>query len=121
MNADRSKGCKGAYIPYNKSLTRRSRENRKNPTPAEKKLWCEVLQGKRFEHLKFVRQKPLDEYIVDFYCAALKVAIEVDGAAMRSGRAMIVSESPGSTLWVLRSFATATSMFLKIYRVFLMI
>ncbi|MGH8558373.1 MAG: DNA methyltransferase, partial [Methylococcales bacterium] len=67
------------YIPYNPSLVEKARENRKNPTAAEKKLWFEVLQDKRFDGLKFTRQKPLDEYIVDFYCAELMLAIEVDG------------------------------------------
>ena len=57
---------KGGYIPYNKTLTQKARENRKNPTPAEKKLWYEVLANKRLDNLKFTRQKPLDMYIVDF-------------------------------------------------------
>ncbi|MDO8690772.1 MAG: DUF559 domain-containing protein [Dehalococcoidia bacterium] len=48
---------------YNPSLTEKARENRKAPTPAENKLWFEVLQDKRFVGLKFTRQKPLDEYI----------------------------------------------------------
>ena len=70
---------KGGYLPYDKSLTPKARENRKNPTPAEGKLWSEVLQRKHFESLKFTRQKPVDRFIVDFYCAALMVAIEIDG------------------------------------------
>ena len=73
------KGGKGGYIPYNKTLTEKARKNRKNPTPAEQKLWHEVLQSKRLDNLKFTRQKPLDEYIVDFYCAKLMLAIEIDG------------------------------------------
>ena len=73
------KGGKGGYIPYNKTLTQKARENRKNPTPAEKKLWYEVLGNKRLDNLKFTRQKPLDKYIVDFYCAELMLAIEIDG------------------------------------------
>ena len=73
------KGGKGGYIPYNKALTQKARENRKNPTAAEKKLWYEVLESKRLGNLKFTRQKPLDEYIVDFYCAELMLAIEIDG------------------------------------------
>ena len=73
------KGGKGGYIPYNKTLTAKARKNRKNPTPAEQKLWHEVLQSKRLDNLKFTRQKPLDEYIVDFYCAELMLAIEIDG------------------------------------------
>ena len=73
------KGGKGGYIPYNKTLTQKARENRKNPTPAEKKLWYEVLGNKGLDNLKFTRQKPLDKYIVDFYCAELMIAIEIDG------------------------------------------
>ncbi len=64
---------------YNQALTARARENRKNPTPAEKKLWYEVLQNGRLSGFKFIRQKPLDEFIVDFYCASLMLAIEIDG------------------------------------------
>ena len=67
------------YISYNETLTEKARENRKNPTPAEKKLWYEVLGNKRLNNLKFTRQKPLDKYIVDFYCAELMLAIEIDG------------------------------------------
>ncbi len=77
--AQNNKGGKGGYLPYDKSLTPKARENRKNPTPAERKLWSEVLQRKHFESLKFTRQKPVDRFIVDFYCAALMVAIEIDG------------------------------------------
>ena len=73
------KPSNGDYIPYNKTLTQKARENRKNPTPAEKKLWYEALSNKRLSNLKFIRQKPLDEYIVDFYCAELMLAIEIDG------------------------------------------
>lgn len=54
------------YIPNNQDLTSKAQENRKNPTPAEKKLWHEVLQNKKLADLKFTRQKPLDQYIVDF-------------------------------------------------------
>lgn len=68
-----------SYIHYNPALTEKARENRKNPTPAEKRLWFEALQDKRLGGLKFTRQKPLDEYIVDFYCAELMLAIEIDG------------------------------------------
>ena len=37
------------------------------------------MQDKRFVGLKFTRQKPLGEYIVDFHCAELMLAIEIDG------------------------------------------
>lgn len=73
------KGGKGGYIPYNPSLKEKASENRKNPTPAEKKMWYEILQGKQLASLKFIRQKPLGAFIVDFYCSRLMLAIEIDG------------------------------------------
>ncbi|MBI5885020.1 MAG: endonuclease domain-containing protein [Deltaproteobacteria bacterium] len=73
------KGGKGGFIPYDTSLTEKARNNRKSPTPAEKKIWHDVLQASQFAGLKFTRQKPLLDYIVDFYCARLMLAIEIDG------------------------------------------
>ena len=67
------------FIPYNKNLTKKARENRKNPTKSEKKIWYEVLRNKDFENYKFIRQKPLDNFIVDFYCSELLLAVEIDG------------------------------------------
>ncbi|MCK5412772.1 MAG: endonuclease domain-containing protein [Candidatus Pacebacteria bacterium] len=67
------------FIPYNRNLTKKARENRKNPTKAEKKIWYEVLKNKEFNSYKFIRQKPLDNFIVDFYCSELLFAIEIDG------------------------------------------
>ncbi len=46
-------------------------------TPMEKKLWFEFLRQHKTR--KFLRQKPLGNYIVDFYCAAAKLVIEIDG------------------------------------------
>ena len=48
-----------------------------NPTPAEELLWSR-LRGKQTGY-KFRRQHPFSDYIVDFYCFALKYVIEVDG------------------------------------------
>lgn len=67
------------FIPYNTSLMELARENRKKPTKAEKKMWNELLRNKQFENLKFHRQKPLDQFIADFYCSKLMLAIEIDG------------------------------------------
>ncbi|NEQ39942.1 MAG: endonuclease domain-containing protein [Okeania sp. SIO3I5] len=64
------------FLPYNPELVERAKEMRKNPTPAERKLWQEYL---REFPLKMWRQKPIDNFIVDFYCPKLKLAIEVDG------------------------------------------
>lgn len=68
-----------AFLPYDPRLTPLARSNRKNPTPAETKLWNEVLRQRQFSAYKFLRQKPIDRYIVDFYCSALRLVIEVDG------------------------------------------
>ncbi len=70
---------KPQFIPYNKELIKNAKENRKNPTVAEKKLWRDVLSNKQFTLHKFTRQKPLDNFIVDFYCSELLLVIEVDG------------------------------------------
>ncbi len=67
------------FIPYDKKLTVLARENRKNPTAAEIKMWSEVLRMRHFSNYKFSRQKPIADFIVDFYCAELCLVIEVDG------------------------------------------
>ncbi len=51
---------------------------RKQPTRAEVILWTR-LRGSRFHAAKFTRQVPFDRYVVDFYCHAAKLAIEIDG------------------------------------------
>jgi len=68
-----------AFLPYDKKLTALARENRKNPTPAEQKMWLEVLSRRQFAAYKFLRQKPIEHFIVDFYCAKLGWVIEIDG------------------------------------------
>jgi very-short-patch-repair endonuclease len=67
------------FIPYDPRLTALARANRKNPTPAETRLWNQVLRQRQFSQYKFLRQKPIDRFIVDFYCSALRLVIEVDG------------------------------------------
>jgi very-short-patch-repair endonuclease len=67
------------FQSYDKRLTALARENRQVPTPAENLLWQKVLRGKQFGGYKFHRQKPIGPYIVDFYCAELKLVIEIDG------------------------------------------
>ncbi len=70
---------KPKFIPYNKSLTSFARQNRKNPTPAETRIWNEVLRRQQFAQYKFLRQKPIASCIVDFYCSELRLVIEIDG------------------------------------------
>jgi very-short-patch-repair endonuclease len=67
------------FLHYNKNLTVLARANRKNPTAAEKKMWNEILRMQQFAHYKFLRQKPIANFIVDFYCSELRLVIEIDG------------------------------------------
>ena len=68
-----------AYLPYNRNLTTLARENRSNPTAAENRIWQKILRMRQFANYKFLRQKPVGDYIVDFYCAGLQLVIEIDG------------------------------------------
>ena len=70
---------KFVYIPYKGKLKELARQNRNNPTPAEKKIWDEVLSRKQLRGYKFTRQKPIADFIVDFYCSKLQLVIEIDG------------------------------------------
>jgi very-short-patch-repair endonuclease len=51
---------------------------RKQPTKAENILW-ERLRGSRFCGARFRRQVPFDRFVVDFYCHAAKLVVELDG------------------------------------------
>jgi len=51
---------------------------RKAQTSAEARLW-QALRNRRLAHWKFRRQHAIGPYIVDFYCAALALAVEIDG------------------------------------------
>lgn len=42
-------------------------------------MWQEVLNRRQFFEYKFLRQKPVENFIVDFYCAELGWVIEIDG------------------------------------------
>lgn len=63
--------------PYNKNLKLPSRDLRSNMTVAEQLLWSR-LRRKQILGLQFYRQKPLLNYIVDFYCPAVNLVIECD-------------------------------------------
>jgi very-short-patch-repair endonuclease len=57
--------------------TQRARELRRNQTQEEEILWV-AFRNRNFEH-KVRRQKPIGNFIVDFYCHEAKLAIEIDG------------------------------------------
>ena len=61
----------------NAVLVSYARQLRKNMTPHERRLWFCFL--KQYP-VRFVRQKVLGSYIVDFYCAEARLAVELDGA-----------------------------------------
>ena len=63
-------------MPYQQENVKYARKLRKEMTPWERKLWYLFLTG---YPVRFQRQKPIGQYIVDFYCAASKLAVELDG------------------------------------------
>jgi len=65
-------------VTYNPYLKEKARELRNNATLGEIFLW-KKLKGKQFYGFDFHRQKPILDYIVDFYCFKLKLIIEIDG------------------------------------------
>lgn len=66
-------------LKYENHLKDFSRDLRKNMPPAEVLLWSR-LRGNQVLGLRFNRQKPLFNYIVDFYCHKAKLVIECDGS-----------------------------------------
>lgn len=64
----------------NPKLKALARKLRKNSTLGEVLLWNELKQRK-MRGYQFIRQKPIGEFIVDFFCSTLKLIIEIDGEA----------------------------------------
>ena len=64
-------------MEHNKKLTPRAQKLRKEMTKEERRLWYEYLRSYPY---RFRRQVTFDHYILDFYCAAAKLAIELDGS-----------------------------------------
>jgi len=69
---------KRKIIPYTKHASEFAKRLRENMTYSEVKLWMELRNGNMMGY-DFDRQKPMLNYIVDFYCKDLMLAIEVDG------------------------------------------
>jgi very-short-patch-repair endonuclease len=66
-------------LPYNPRLKARARSLRLNLTDAEQCLWAR-LRRKQILGVQFYRQKPLGNYIVDFYAPSALLVVEVDGS-----------------------------------------
>ena len=69
---------------YNGSLKQHARRLRKNMTNSEQVLWSR-LRGKQLLGVQFYRQKPIGDYIVDFFAPKTKLVIEVDGSQHKKG------------------------------------
>lgn len=54
-----------------------ARELRKNMTKEERHLWYDFLR--QYEP-RFLRQRPVEGYVLDFYCAKARLAVELDGS-----------------------------------------
>ncbi|MBT0813133.1 DUF559 domain-containing protein [Litoribacter ruber] len=68
---------KNRILPYHPKLKALARELRKNSTLSEVLLW--ILIKNKALGVEFHRQVPIDNFIVDFYCHELMLAIEIDG------------------------------------------
>ena len=64
-------------LPYDRRLNGRAKELRHEMTPQERKLWYAFL---RDYPIKIYKQRVIEFFIVDFYCAEAKLAIELDGS-----------------------------------------
>ena len=61
----------------NSGLTENAKQLRKNMTKEERHLWYDFL---REYPVRFLRQKVIDQYIVDFYCHDARLIVELDGS-----------------------------------------
>ena len=65
-------------LKYLEKLKWAAKINRSKMTKAESKIWYDFLKNRPMDY-KFTRQKPLDRFILDFYCSELLLVIEIDG------------------------------------------
>ena len=76
--------CEGKQLgfnfsfPANKNLKDRAKKMAKNMTKAEQLVWFHILKSNK-TGFKWIKQKVIDNYIVDFYCHTLSLVIEIDG------------------------------------------
>ena len=65
-------------VKYNPALKQLARELRNNSTKSEIQFW-NAVKTKQFKGLDFHRQKPIGNFIADFYCPAINLVVELDG------------------------------------------
>jgi len=73
-------------LPYNDNLKQLSRQLRNNMTDTERYL-SKRIRMKLIKGCQFYRQKPIGDYIVDFFCPKARLAIEIDGSRHSSSEA----------------------------------
>ena len=79
---------KRKIIPYNPILKELAKKLRQNMTFSEVKLWNELKNGQMMGY-DFDRQRPIGNYIVDFYCKDLQLALEIDGITHQDEKIII--------------------------------
>ena len=79
---------KRKIIPYNPILKELAKKLRQNMTFSEVKLWNELKNGQMMGY-DFDRQRPIGNYIVDFYCKDLQLALEIDGITHQDKKIII--------------------------------
>ncbi|SJM61103.1 protein of unknown function DUF559 [Brevundimonas diminuta 3F5N] len=84
-------------MPPTVEIYRRASKMRRALTPPEARLWTQI-KGGGLEGLKFRRQHSVGPYILDFYCPAARLAVEVDGAT-HDDRGQIAHDSR-RTAWL---------------------
>jgi very-short-patch-repair endonuclease len=82
-------------LPYNRQLTPAAKQLRKNMTPQEKHLWHNFLRN---HSVKFYRQRVIQSFIVDFYCSAAKLVIELDGSQHHTGEGLVSDQERSAVL-----------------------
>lgn len=82
-------------MKHNKILTPYARELRKNMTKQERHLWYDFLRN---YPVRFLRQKIIENYIVDFYCSKANLVIEIDGGQHYQDKNIISDELRTKTL-----------------------
>ena len=86
-----------SIIHYNPKLKALAAQLRSQGTQSEILLWNQ-LKGSQMNGFRFIRQKPIGDYIVDFYCKEVGLVIELDGLSHQSSEVMDLDERKQSYL-----------------------
>ncbi len=83
--------------PYRKALKSLARTLRTSMTDAEQMLWHRIRR-RQIQGVQFYRQKPLLAFIVDFYCPAAKLVVELDGSQHAESTHLAKDQTRDATL-----------------------